>query len=59
MQITITLDHVNTAFGRTPEEEFVRILEDLIEETNTFGISDGAIKDFDGVVVGQMQVEDI
>lgn len=59
MQITITIDCDNAAFDIAPEDEFVRILEDLIEETNVYGISDGPIKAFDGIVIGKMTVEDI
>ena len=59
MNITITIDVDNVAFGNSPDEEFVRALEDLIEETNTYGISDGTIKDLNGDTIGQVTVEDI
>ena len=59
MQITISIGCSNTSFRNSPEDEFVRILEELIEDTNPRGLSDGPILAEDRATIGYMQVEGI
>ncbi len=59
MQITITIECSNDAFGNAPEVEVARILEELSENVSLYGIDDEPIQDICGNVVGRMEVSDI
>lgn len=55
MKIKIEIVLTNSA----PEDAFVRALEEIIEDTNAYGLGDGPILDEERNAMGSMTLEDV
>jgi hypothetical protein len=58
MNITITLNCDNAAFCDIPEIEIYRILSELADNIDEKGIQAQSLRDFNGNIVGKMEVSE-
>jgi len=55
-RITITIDTGNAAFDDTPATEIGRILREIAENFESFGVGGGDILDVNGNVCGNVNI---
>jgi len=56
-RITIEIETVNAAFDDEPASEIARILRDLAEQFESFGLPHSKLRDVNGNVCGRVEIE--